>query len=212
MMGTGDILAIKHARKAVAVTAVGFSVAAVLVEREAISRLLLGEKPDACQPTTRSFLLRECKESGAEAFVLVLRQDGDAFDKDVICDRQQRYESNDSGIESLRNDMKIFTPDLLKKVIIVTFGYVANRRRVGQERSVGTSADSGKIIGCGNTNFHMRAPCIGSSVIACGIATTEILPLVTISLLHETCDRAEPIKKCESVRERCFQIRCTAYE
>jgi hypothetical protein len=172
-MGTGDILAIKHAREAIAIAAVGFSVAAVLVEREAISRLLLGEQPDATQSEMRSFLLRECKEAGTEAFVLMLRQHGDAFNEHVICDWQQCYEADDSRIRSFRDHMEIFTPDLLEKVIIMTFGSVANRRGVWQERSVRTSADSRKIIGRGYTNFHARTPCFGSFVVARGIATPE---------------------------------------
>jgi hypothetical protein len=181
-MSTGDIFAIKHARKSVAITAVGFSVAAVLVEREAISRLLLGEQPDASQSAMGSFLLRECKEAGAEAFVLMLRQHGDAFDKHVICDRQQRYEAHDSGIGSLRNHMEVFTPNLIEKVLIMTFGDVANRKRVRQECSVRTSADSRKIISCGNTNSHARAPYFGSIVIARGIETPEVFLLVTAAL------------------------------
>jgi hypothetical protein len=170
-MGVGDILAIKHARKSVAITAASLSEAAVLVEREAIRRHLLGEQPDASQFATRSFLLRECKEAGTEAFVLMLRQHGDAFNEHVICDWQQRYEAEDSRIRSFRDHMKIFTPDLLEKVIIMTFGSVANRRGVRQERSVGTSADSRKIIGRGYTNSHARTPCFGSFVVARGIAT-----------------------------------------
>jgi hypothetical protein len=78
--------------------------------------------------------------------------------------------------------MKIFTPDLLEKVIIMTSGSVANRRGVRQERSVRTSADSRKIISCGNTNSHARAPYFGSFVIARGIETPEVFPLVTAAL------------------------------
>jgi hypothetical protein len=69
--------------------------------------------------------------------------------------------------------MEILTPDLIEKVLIMTFGNVANRKRVRQERSVRTSTDSRKIIGRGYTNFHARTPCFGSFVVARGIATPE---------------------------------------
>ena len=65
----------KHAGKSIAVAAVDLSVATILVEREAISVICLANNLTLaqCHNATAS-CSRECKEVGAEAFVLMLRR------------------------------------------------------------------------------------------------------------------------------------------